>query len=84
MPNIKSAIKKMKQDVSRTNHNNTHRNALDDVIRFAKNGVTKAKKEDFIAKAYTVIDKASKKNVIHANKASRLKSRISRLVSHSA
>jgi small subunit ribosomal protein S20 len=83
MPNIKSAIKKMKQDVLRTTQNDTHRNAVNDVIRKAKNGVT-TKKAEFISKAYAAIDKASKKNVIHGNKAARLKRRVSRLVSHSA
>lgn len=83
MPNIKSAIKKMKQDVVRTAQNNTHKNAVNDVIRKAKNGV-KTKKAEFISQAYAAIDKASKKKVIHANKAARLKGRISRLVSHSA
>ncbi len=83
MPNIKSAIKKAKQDIARTMQNNTHKNAVDDVIRKAQKGVT-TKKAEFISQAYAAIDKASKKRVIHVNKAARLKGRISRLVSHSA
>lgn len=80
MPNIKSAKKKMRQDVERTSRNDTHRGNIDGVLRSATKGV-KAKKEDFVKKAYATIDKAAKKNVIHKNKASRLKKRVSRLVS---
>ena len=83
MPNIKSAKKKMRQDVSRTERNDTHRERIDGVLRNATKGV-KTKKEDFVKKAYATIDKAAKKSVIHKNKAARLKKRVSRLVSSSA
>lgn len=83
MPNIKSAKKKMRQDVERTSRNNTHRGNIDGVLRSATKGV-KTKKEDFVKKAYATIDKAAKKNVIHKNKAARLKKRVSRLVSNTA
>lgn len=83
MPNIKSAIKKMKQDVMRKKKNNAYLHAVNDVVQKASKGVT-TKKEEFISKAYAAIDKASKHNVIHGNKAARLKRRVSKLVSHSA
>ena len=72
----------MKQDVVRTKLNNTHKNAVDDVVRTAKKGVATKKKGAFISQAYAVIDTSSKKKVIHRNKAARLKRRVSRLVSH--
>ncbi len=83
MPNIKSAIKKMKQDVERTARNTAHRESIDGVLRNAKQGV-KTKKEEFVKKAYSTIDKAAKKKVIHQNRAARLKKRVTRLVSTSA
>ena len=83
MPNIKSAKKKMKQDVARTKRNEAHRESIDGVIRNANKGV-KVKKEEFVKKAYATIDKAAKKKVIHKNKAARLKKRVTRLVSQAA
>jgi len=79
MPNIKSAIKQMKQDVRRTEENAAYMKKVDDVIRTAKKGV-KTKKNEFVSNAYSLIDKAAKKNVIHGNKASRLKQSVSRLM----
>ncbi|PIZ63580.1 30S ribosomal protein S20 [Candidatus Roizmanbacteria bacterium CG_4_10_14_0_2_um_filter_39_13] len=79
MPNIKSAIKQMKQDVRRTEENATYMKKVDDVIRTARKGV-KTKKNEFVSNAYSLIDKAAKRNVIHGNKASRLKQNVSRLM----
>ncbi len=79
MPNIKSAIKQMKQDVRRTEENAEYMKKVDDVIRTARKGV-KTKKNEFVSNAYSLIDKAAKKNVIHGNKASRLKQSVSRLM----
>jgi len=83
MPNIKSAAKQMKQDVRRTEENATYMKKVDDVLREARKGV-KTKKEAFISNAYSLIDKAAKKNVIHGNKASRLKHNVSRLMKKAA
>ncbi len=83
MPNIKSAIKKTKQDVGRTVRNNSYRSKVAGVLRSANTGVTK-KKEAFLESAYSSIDKAAKKNVIHKNKAARLKGRVSRLIAKKA
>ena len=79
MPNIKSAKKQMKQDVRRTKENKHYELEITNVFHDAKKGI-KTKKDDFISKAYSVIDKASKKKVVHKHKASRLKRNISRLV----
>lgn len=80
MPNIKSAIKKVKQDVIRTDRNDKHRGKIESVMRKATKGVS-TKVQEFISGAYATIDKAAKKKVIHKNKAGRLKSQVSRLVS---
>jgi small subunit ribosomal protein S20 len=79
MPNIKSAKKKMKQDVSRTKRNESYKGKIESVMKAVTKGV-KGKKADLIKKAYSVIDKAAKKNVIHKNRAARMKSRVTRLV----
>lgn len=77
MPVIKSAIKKLRQDKRRTIVNNIVRKKVDIAL-------SKAKKEtkDFgvIAQAYSEIDKAAKKGLINKNKASHMKSALSKQV----
>jgi small subunit ribosomal protein S20 len=73
MPNIKSAKKKLKQDAKKTRKNTTYKKTLRKTVK--KTG--KMKSSD-LKKAYSTIDKAAKKGLIHKNKAARLKSRISR------
>lgn len=69
----------MKQDLSRRAQNQKYEGAIESVLNNLKKG-TKTKKEELLKKAYSVIDKAAKKRVIHSNKADRLKGRVSRLV----
>lgn len=73
MPNIKSAKKKLRQDAKRTKQNMTYKKTVSKTVK--KMG--KMKSSD-LKKAFSTIDKAAKKGVIHKNKAARLKSRISR------
>lgn len=74
MPIIKSAIKKMRQDVERTKSNKKYDHDFKKALRDVKKGKTTS-----LTEVYSKIDKAAKKNVIHKNKASRLKSLASRL-----
>lgn len=83
MPNIKSAKKQMRQDIGRTETNAMYMKKVNDMLKKAKKGV-KTKKDEFVAQAYSVIDKAAKKNVIHDNKAGRLKHAVSRLLKKKA
>ena len=79
MPNIKSAKKKMRQDVARTKRNAKYEDAINDIMKGVRSGKKSGKKEMQVSKAYSVIDKAVKMRVIHANRADRLKRRVSRL-----
>ncbi len=79
MPNIKSAIKRTRT----TERNNLRNKTYKSAIKTAKNHVLdslKAKsKEEVIAnlsKAYSAIDRAVSKGVIHKNTAARKKSRL--------
>lgn len=72
MPVTKSAIKKLKQDKKRTGELNIIKNTLKKVLTKAKRGKT----ETAIRKAFSEIDKAVKLNIIHKNKAARLKSQL--------
>lgn len=77
MPNIKSAKKKARQDKKRTVRNQSYiasiKNAIKSLIKADK------KDEKGLKKTYALIDKAAKRKIIHKNKASRLKSRVSKL-----
>jgi len=75
MPIIKSAKKKLRQDRKRTQVNVQTKQEYKEAIKVAKKD---PKKKDTIQKAYSAIDTAVKKKVIHKNKAARLKSQLTR------
>lgn len=76
MPVIKSAIKKLRQDKKREKQNNILRDTVKTAVRQAK----KTKSGKNISKAIGTVDKAAKNNIIHKNKAARLKSTLSKIV----
>jgi len=75
MPVIKSAIKKLRKDRKRERVNDEFRTNLDRAVRAAK----KQKTAKTVSSAVSIIDKAVKKNVMHKNKAARIKSALSKL-----
>lgn len=77
MPVIKSAIKKLRKDRIRKERNDEFRKNLDKAIKKASKLTSVTK----LTAAISLLDKAAKKNVIHKNKASRLKSRLVKLAS---
>lgn len=77
MPVIKSAAKKLRQAKKRTVHNRAVKSALKKLL----DGYKKKPGNDAFAKLSSALDKAAKKNIIHRNKAARLKSRLSALLS---
>lgn len=80
MPVIKSAKKKLKQDIKRTLQNKKYEVAYKKIIDKVKKHKKGGKTDELLKKAYQAIDKAAKKNVIHKNKASRLKGMVARLL----
>ncbi len=79
MPIIKSAAKKMRQDKKRTQLNKKYEKAYKDALKNLKK-LKKATPES-LKKVFSQIDKAAKKNVISKQRAGRLKSLASKLVS---
>ncbi len=77
MPLLKHAKKKLRQDKKRTADNLKIKNLFKKLIKKAKADPT----TDTVAVAFQAIDKAAKKNVIHENKAARLKSSLSKVAS---
>ena len=76
MPIIKSAKKKLRQDKKRKFFNKKLANILNLSIKKAK----KIQSEKNITDAISVVDKSAKNNIIHKNKAARLKSKLSKLL----
>lgn len=81
MPIIKSAKKAVRQSRRKYQRNKAHRSQLKSALKNTLEAIKKGEKEGalkLMQYAYSVIDKSQKKNLIHANNASRKKSRIAR------
>ena len=76
MPLTKQAIKKVRQDKRKTIYNMRTKKAYKQAVSaFRKNPTLKG-----IGEVFSKLDKAAKTNIIHKNKAARLKSRLSKLI----
>lgn len=79
MANIKSAIKRARQNIKLRQHNasarSMYRTFVKNVLKAVEAGDAEAARAAFV-KAQPVIDKAASKGLIHKNKASRIKSRL--------
>lgn len=80
MANIKSAIKRARQNVKLRKSNGSarsrYRTFIKNVLKAVEAGNQEAANTAF-AKAQPIIDKAASKGLIHKNKAARIKSRLS-------
>lgn len=74
MPIIKSAFKKMRQDRAKTKVNQ----AKKEISKKAIKTFLKEKNSENFKKVVSLIDKLAKTNIIHKNKAARLKSRLAK------
>lgn len=79
MPVTKQAIKKVRQDRRKTVFNLIKKVAYKKAVKAARAKATPTA----ISAAFSVLDRAAKTNVIHRRKASRLKSRLSKLTKSS-
>lgn len=78
MPLTKSAIKALKQDRARAVVNRHLRARMKTTI----DQFTSEPKAKTLSTVYQTLDRAAKKNIIHPNKAARLKSRLSQQLVH--
>lgn len=80
MANIKSAIKRVKTSNAAGEKNIAQKNQMRTAVKAAKaakaEGADNA--EELVNVAFKHIDKAAKKNLVHKNKASRMKSQLSK------
>lgn len=80
MPIIKSAIKKVRRDKTRTARNKKREKSLKALLKKARLQKTPAN----LQAVFSALDKAAKVNLIHPNKSARLKSRLSKGVTPSS
>ncbi len=76
MPIIKSAKKKMRKDASRTERNKLR----EDNLKALTKTMRRTPNTQNLSAITSALDKAVKTSLIHRNKASRLKSRLSHLI----
>ncbi len=82
MPRIKSAKKALRQNIKRREKNTKGKTGLRAVIKNYKKLIAAGKKEEakkYLPEVYKKLDKSAKVNLIKKNKASRLKSRLTKL-----
>ena len=79
MANIKSAIKRARQNIKLRQHNASARSMfrtyIKNVLKAVESGDVEVARAAY-AKAQPVIDKAANKGLVHKNKAARIKSRL--------
>ena len=76
MPITKQAIKKLTADRNRQIHNSSVKASLGGLVKRMR----KKPSQKTLTAVFSALDKAAKRNIVHPNKASRLKSRLSRLL----
>ncbi len=80
MANIKSAIKRARQNITRRQHNVSARSMYRTFVKNVINAVAAGDKDAAqlaYTKAQPIIDKITNKGIIHKNKAARIKSKLS-------
>ena len=81
MPNIKSAKKRMELSLKARARNRARRSELRTVIKNVRQATSAADAQERLRKATALLDRAAGKNLIHANRAGRIKSQLARHVS---
>ena len=83
MPNIKSSVRSVKTDAERRARNFPIKSAVRTISRKTIDAVNAGNADEantFLTEAYSTIDKAAAKGVIHKNAAARKKSRLARKI----
>jgi small subunit ribosomal protein S20 len=83
MPNTKSAIKAARQNIRRRARNIIKKDAFKSAVKEVRKLIAAGKQSEAMTamkKAMKALDKAAKGRVIHKNKSSRLKSRLTKAI----
>ena len=80
MPNIKSAIKRVRVTEKKTEANKMQKSAVRTAVKKAKTAIAASdpKKDEIVQSTQTVLDKAVAKGFLHKNTAARRKSRLAK------
>ncbi len=76
MPIIAQAAKKLRHDRKRTSQTMLARESLRNLVKSMRKSPSAAK----LTKVFQALDKAAKRNIIHKNRANRLKAGLSKLI----
>ncbi|MGJ8633990.1 MAG: 30S ribosomal protein S20 [Luteolibacter sp.] len=83
MANTKSAIKRNRQTITRTERNRAEKSRMKATRKKALAAIESGNKDEAVKAASelaSVLDKAAKRNLIHPNKAANLKSKTSKAI----
>jgi small subunit ribosomal protein S20 len=80
MANHKSALKRIRQTNARRLHNRYYAKTARNAVRKLRATEEKAEAQALYPRVCSMLDKLAKKNVIHKNKASNLKSKLAKYV----
>lgn len=84
MANHKSALKRVRQTETRNERNRYQHKTTRNAVRDLRATTAKKEAEKLLPEAESMLDKLAKKNVIHKNKASRLKGRLAKRINAAA
>jgi small subunit ribosomal protein S20 len=76
MANHKSAIKRIRQTLTRRLRNKYYAKTARNAVRNLRNTTDKTEAHELYKKVSSMLDKLAKKNIIHKNKAGNLKSKL--------
>lgn len=82
MANHKSALKRIRQTAKRTARNKYQHKTTRNAIQAIRESTDKKEATSMLPKVSAMIDKLAKKNIIHDNKASNLKSKLTKHVAN--
>ena len=80
MANHKSALKRIRSNNKKRLRNKLQHKTARNAVRALRNETDAKKATEMLPNVIAKIDKLAKKNIIHANKASNLKSKLTKLV----
>jgi len=76
MANHKSSVKRIRQTLTRRLHNRYYAKTARNAVKRLRASTEKTEASELYKKVSSMLDKLAKKNVIHKNKASNLKSKL--------
>ena len=80
MANHKSAIKRIRANEAKRDLNRYQHKSARTVVKAIRKAENKGEAEGLLSKAFSMLDKLAKKNIIHKNKAGNLKSSLKKHV----